>query len=102
MVREVGEETSVDVESVRYFASQPWPFPSSLMLGFRAEAANDGIDVGEDELEDARWFTRQGMRDSIEDGTLELPFHLAISFHLIESWFDAGDLGPLRDISTGW
>ena len=102
VVREVGEETSVDVESVRYFASQPWPFPSSLMLGFRAEAASDGIDVGEDELEDARWFTRQGMRDSIEDGTLELPFHLAISFHLIESWFDAGDLGPLRDISTGW
>jgi NAD+ diphosphatase len=58
--------------------------------------------VGEDELEDARWYTRQEMRDSIEDGTLKLPFHLSISFHLIESWFDAGDLGSLRDLSTGW
>jgi NAD+ diphosphatase len=102
VVREVREETSVEVESIHYFASQPWPFPSSLMLGFRAEAASDGIDVGEDELEDARWFTRQEMRDSIADGTLKLPFHLAISYHLIESWYDAGGLGPLRDISTGW
>jgi NAD+ diphosphatase len=102
VVREVREEAGVDVESVRYYASQPWPFPSSLMLGFRAEAAGDGIDVGEDELEDARWFTRQEMRDSIADETLKLPFHLAISFHLIESWFDVGDLGPLRDLSTGW
>jgi NAD+ diphosphatase len=102
VVREVWEETGVNVGSVRYFASQPWPFPSSLMLGFMAEAASDGIDVGEDELEDARWYTRQEMRDSIEDGTLKLPFHLSISFHLIESWFDAGDLGSLRDLSTGW
>ena len=78
---------------------QPWPFPSSLMLGFMAEAASETIQVGDDELEDVRWFTREEMRDSLADGTLKLSFHLAISFHLIENWFDAGSLGRLRDIS---
>jgi len=100
--REVWEETGVKVEEVHYFASQPWPFPSSLMLGFIARAASETIRIGEDELEDVRWFTREEMRDSLEDGTLRLPFGLAISFHLIESWFDAGGLGPLRDLSSGW
>ena len=102
VIREVREETGVKVEEVHYFASQPWPFPSSLMLGFLARAGSEAIRIGEDELEDARWFTREEMRDSLKQGMLRLPFHLAISFHLIESWFDAGGLGPLRDLSSGW
>ena len=100
VIREVREETDIEVEEVRYFASQPWPFPSSLMLGFTARAVSEAIQVGDDELEDARWFTREQLRDSLRQGTVELPFKLAISFHLIESWFDAGDLGSLGDISV--
>ena len=79
-------------------------FPNGLnadeaAIGYSAYSL---IQTGQDELEDARWFTREEMRDSLRQGTLGLAFGLAISFHLIESWFDAGDLGSLRDISTGW
>ena len=98
VMREVREETGIEVEEIRYFSSQPWPFPSSLMLGFTARAASDAIRVDQDELENARRFTREEMRDMLKLGTLQLPFKLAISHHLIENWFDAGELGPLKDI----
>ncbi len=98
VIREVREEAGVEVAQMRYFASQPWPFPSSLMLGFTAQATNETIQLGQDELEHARWFTRKEMRDMLQQGTLSLPFHLAISFHLIENWFDAGEFASLREI----
>ncbi|GAA3050782.1 NAD(+) diphosphatase [Actinokineospora globicatena] len=56
--REVAEESGVAVGAVEYLASQAWPFPSGLMLGFRAEAVSPDIAVDRDELEEARWFTR--------------------------------------------
>jgi NAD+ diphosphatase len=103
LVREVREEAGVEIASMRYFASQPWPFPNSLMLGFTAKAASETIQIDQDEaqreLEDARWFTRQEIRDGLAQGTLRLPLKLSISFHLIEDWFDAGGLGPLRELS---
>ncbi|MCP4540056.1 MAG: NAD(+) diphosphatase [Chloroflexi bacterium] len=98
VIREVREETGVEVAGMRYFASQPWPFPSSLMLGFMAQAASEAIRVDQHELENARWFTRKEIRDMLTQSTLRIPFKLAISYHLIENWFDAGDLGPLKDI----
>jgi NAD+ diphosphatase len=98
VIREVQEETGIEVKGMHYFTSQPWPFPSSLMLGFMAQAANEAIRVDGDELENARWFTREEMRDMLKQGALSIPFKLAISYHLIENWFDAGDLGPLKDI----
>jgi len=98
VIREVREETGVEVAEMRYFASQPWPFPSSLMLAFTAQAASETIHLGQDELEHARWFTREEMRDMLQQGTLKLPFKLAISFHLIENWFDAGEFASLKSI----
>jgi len=98
VIREVREESGVEVAGMGYFASQPWPFPSSLMLGFTAQAASETIHLGPDELEHARWFTRKEMRDMLQQGTLKLPFKLAISFHLIENWFDAGEFASLREI----
>lgn len=59
--REVAEETGVRVGPVRYLASQPWPFPASLMLGCAAEALSDDITIDPAELEDARWLTREEM-----------------------------------------
>lgn len=93
VVREVFEESGVRVTACRYLASQPWPFPSSLMLGFAAEAAGDHPVVG-DELEDARWFTREQIGaalrgESSPDGPLLSP-PLSISRWLIERWH-AGD-----------
>jgi NAD+ diphosphatase len=57
-LREVKEELGLDVTNLTYFRSQPWPFPASLMVGFFAEATSDELVVDHDELEDARWFSR--------------------------------------------
>jgi len=87
--REVAEETGVHVGAVRYMASQPWPFPASLMLGFRGEALSKAIQRDTDELEDCRWFTRDEVRAAESGpGTLLLPHRSSISRWLIESWRD--------------
>jgi NAD+ diphosphatase len=84
--REVKEEAGITVGEVRYDSSQPWPFPSSLMIGFTAEALDDGIRIGDDELEDARWFSRADIDAALEAGELRLSPRTSISRHLIEQW----------------
>lgn len=96
--REVWEETGITIRALHYHSSQPWPFPQSLMIGFTAEAASETVTLNDAELEDARWFTRQSLRQGLEDGRLGLPSPYSISFHLIEDWFDEGDCGKLSDI----
>ncbi len=83
VVREVAEETGILVGDVEYEASQPWPFPSSLMLGFRAVARTHDITLHDGELEDARWFTRA----DLASGTPGLPPAGAISTRLIDRWY---------------
>jgi NAD+ diphosphatase len=92
VIREVREETGVRIGAVEYHSSQPWPFPSSLMLGFTAHATSTDIDGTDEELEDVRWFTRE----QIAAGEISLPPTHSISFRLIEDWFDAGARRPLR------
>lgn len=94
VAREVLEETGVTVTASDYHSSQPWPFPSSLMLGFMASAAAGSPASGSSELEDARWFTRE----DIVAGKVILPPPTSISHRLIESWFDAGSEAPLRSL----
>ena len=84
VAREVREETGARVQSVRYFASQPWPFPASLMLGFHAQAPRDEIRL-DSELEDARWFERA----QLQSGAVMLPPAHTIARRLIEAWFQA-------------
>ena len=91
VVREVLEETTVPVIDTRYHSSQPWPFPSSLMVGYHATAQPGAVARGDSELEDARWFTRE----DIASGTPMLPPSVSISYRLIEDWFDAGSAVPL-------
>ena len=90
VAREVLEETSVVVRESRYHSSQPWPFPSSLMLGFEATAVPGSIARAGSELEDARWFTR----DELLAGTAVLPPSTSISRRLIERWLHARDRAP--------
>lgn len=86
--REVLEETGVVVGAdVRYAGSQPWPMPSSLMLGFYATAEQTAIEVDDDEIVDARWFSRDDLRRLIEPGDLALPGGISISRRLIEGWY---------------
>jgi NAD+ diphosphatase len=87
--REVAEEVGVEVGEVTYFGNQPWPFPASLMVGFFAHAVSTAISVDEDEIEAARWFTREGMRAEAEQGTLVLPGGISISRSLVEAWYGA-------------
>ncbi len=89
VAREVREESAIEVTDIRYHSSQPWPFPSSLMLGFYARAVTTEIATGDDELEDARWFTRAEIRNSPEDETFRLPRHDSIARRLILDWLDA-------------
>lgn len=93
LVREVWEESAVRVRSCRYLASQPWPFPSSLMLGFIAEAEPD-VPRANEELEDARWFTHAevgaALRGETADAGLLLSPRLSISRWLIERWYHEG------------
>ncbi len=86
VAREVYEEVGLRLTRIKYFSSQPWPFPSSLMLGFSAEATSDQFTVDEDELESARWMTRQELLNSPEDETFKLPRKDSISRRLIEDW----------------
>jgi NAD+ diphosphatase len=82
--REVMEETNIRVSGVRYHSSQPWPFPSSLMLGFRAYASSSDIHRNDGELEDARWFTRKELRS----GFPKLPYRVSIARRLVDHWLD--------------
>ena len=91
VAREVREESGVEVLDPRYVASQPWPFPSSLMLGFEARSDGGEPTPGDGELEDVRWF---GLADVLaamreESSELELPGRVSIARRLIEHWVAA-------------
>jgi len=92
VAREVGEETGVSVTDVAYHSSQPWPFPSSLMVGFTARAAPDAVPQAGEELDDARWFSRE----DVAQARVGLPPPQSISFRLIEDWYDTGSSTRLR------
>jgi len=82
--REVSEETNISIGEVHYHSSQPWPFPSSLMLGFTAHAESSDIRLNDGELEDAKWFTRKELRS----GYPKLPYRLSIARRLVEDWLN--------------
>jgi NAD+ diphosphatase len=84
--REVLEEVGVEVGDVEFAGSQPWPFPSSLMLGFFGTALTHDITVDEKEIAEARWFTRAEITDLSAAGELILPPIVSISRWLVEHW----------------
>lgn len=92
--RETFEEAGIRCGKVRYFASQPWPFPSSLMIGCHAQAISHEIVVDLDELEDARWFSRDeaaAMLMRTHPDGLGTPPPVAIAHHIIRAWVERGD-----------
>jgi len=84
--REVLEETGVTVDDVVYRASQPWPFPASLMLGYEARVSGGTVAAADQELEDVRWFTREELRT----GTGTFPPSASIAYWLISGWLERG------------
>jgi NAD+ diphosphatase len=97
--REVHEESGVRVGRVKYLACQPWPFPSSLMMGFLCEALSEEITVDPEELAEARWFHRDEIRAMVaraasgpDDPTqLSLPGPVAIAHHICRRWSNGLD-----------
>jgi NAD+ diphosphatase len=83
--REVYEEAGVEVADMQYRSSQPWPFPASLMLGFRAIARSDELRIDPEELVDAGWYTRDQLIDP-DRRPIQLPNRDSIARHLIEDW----------------
>ncbi len=92
VAREVHEEAGIAVHNVQYIASQPWPFPSSVMLGFIADACSDDIQVDKEELDDARWFSRDELQTFSEWGDdgdgFKVPRTDSISRYLIDYWMN--------------
>jgi NAD+ diphosphatase len=99
VAREVAEEVGIEVTDVTYLGDQPWPFPSSLMLGFTARALGTELRLQAEEIEAARWFTRDELVAAIADGSVVVSGRISISRRIIEHWFggplDAPEL-PLR------
>lgn len=86
--REVAEETGIIVHEIRYLGSQPWPMPASLMLGFWARANGvQPIRVDEEEIVEARWFSRDELRASMATNEILLPPPVSIAYRIIESWY---------------
>ena len=88
VAREVREEAGIEVKNVRYHSSQPWPFPSSLMIGCHAEAASTDIHKDDEEMTDVRWFERGEVLLALEGRSRDLavPQSMAIAHHLIKTW----------------
>ena len=85
--REAYEETGLQVDQVEYVASQPWPFPDALMLGFRCTTVQQDIRLIDRELESARWFYADEIESAIALGEFKMPFGFSIAWHLIDDWF---------------
>ncbi len=92
VAREVFEECGIEVGKIDYQASQPWPFPSSIMLGFRAEALSRDIVVDGDEIEEAHWFEARQLKEFGEwgddGGYFCLPRRDSVARYLVNSWMD--------------
>jgi NAD+ diphosphatase len=88
VIREVQEESGIDCFDPRFVASQPWPFPASLMLGFQANSDGGEPRTLDGELEDVRWFTREQIRGALagDDSVLQLPPSVSIAYLLLEHW----------------
>ena len=90
--REIGEEAGIACGAVTYLGSQPWPFPASLMIGCLVEAASTEIAIDQDELEDARWFTRDEVKAMLagrHPAGFTCPFPMAIAHHIVRAWVEA-------------
>lgn len=97
VVREIKEESNLDVADPEYLGSQPWPFPRSLMLGFTARALNpEQVKPDGDEILSLRWFTREELAHDVANGIIQVPGPASIARRLIEHWYG----GELPEAAT--
>lgn len=93
VIREVGEESGIEIQSPQYLGSQPWPFPASLMLGFTARAVTVDAVPDLEEIRSLRWFTREQLFAEVRDEKIAVAGGVSIARALIERWYG----GPLDE-----
>lgn len=86
VAREMFEEVGLQLSEMHYVGSQPWPFPSSLMLAFQARATDTALSLDPEEIADARWFTREELAQVTASGEIQIPGPVSISRWLIDQW----------------
>lgn len=99
VAREVREEAGLVVRSLTYRGNQPWPFPASLMVGYRATVEETELTIDPAELRSAAWYSREELAAAVSTGRLTLPSPVSIARRLIEEWFGGpvpGPEGPAR------
>ncbi|MBT8058117.1 MAG: NAD(+) diphosphatase [Xanthomonadales bacterium] len=104
VVREVYEESRVRLKKIRYLSSQPWPFPSSAMCGFHAEAVDRECSAA-DEMEELRWITAASLEGALRNDEIRLPPPVSIAFQLIADWYrqySGEDLERLVRAAGSW
>lgn len=96
-MREVAEEVGLKARRVRYHSTQPWPFPSSLMIGLIAEVEDDVLTLDQDEIDEAVWLTRAEARAALSGGAtlgdgskVFIPPPLAIAHQIVKAWVEEG------------
>src|SRR5665811_1147640 len=87
VAREVFEEVGVVVEQVRYLGNQPWPFPSSLMVGFTARAIDPTLHLDQEEIVEAVWASREELREMVLAGRFGISPTVSIARRMIERWY---------------
>lgn len=98
VAREVFEESHVRLDDIRYISSQPWPFPSSAMCGFYAEALSRDCSTS-DEMEQLRWQTAEQLKQAIEQDIVRVPPPVSIAFRLIADWYRQQCGGSLEEVA---
>jgi NAD+ diphosphatase len=104
VVREVYEESRARLKAIRYVSSQPWPFPSSAMCGFYAEAVGQECEAS-DEMDELRWLTAQQIEAALRSDEIRLPPPVSIAFRLISDWYrdqSGEDLERLVRAAGSW
>ena len=86
VAREVAEEVGIAIESARYLGNQPWPFPSSVMIGFAATTTQTRLTIDPVEMAEARWVEREEYRALLRDGSIRTPSGISIAKRIIERW----------------
>ena len=99
VAREVFEEVGVVVDQVRYLGNQPWPFPSSLMLGFTSRALDPTLRLDMEEIVEAVWVTRDELREMVRAGRFGISPSVSIARRIIENWY-GGSIDELAEVRT--
>jgi NAD+ diphosphatase len=97
VAREVREEVGIAVEAARYLGNQPWPFPSSVMVGFAATTSQTELTVDPVEIAEARWLSREEYRDLLSVGEIKTPSGISIAKRIIERWLGV----PVEAVASG-